>query len=358
MQRRRLIPLLVLAAVVLFWLWQRRPRPLPDAYVSEHTATLWSSLAQVRQPVATLHYGEKVSVIMRRGEQANVRTPHGVSGWLEARLLMEPALWQRSVQLLAQARAMTVQARGRTKVISNLRVEPGRTAARIYQFSRGTTVEVLARAVAEWTPPAGEEAQSGGKESDEGTHTRREDWLLVRGQASAAVGLGGSGGTPKPDEIGAPPKEEEPVPVAGWVLARFVELELPVPVRDYASSSGIRVTAWFELNRVSDSDEGVKPQYLAVGVRGAEGQACDFTLLRVYTWGSRRKRYETAYVESDLCGFLPVHVGRDAVGEPEFRFTTLGRAGKEERLYRMRQTVVRRIREGEPAGAKRGRKLN
>ena len=38
------------------------------------------------------------------------------------------------------------------------------------------------------------------------------------------------------------------------------------------------------------------------------GKACDFTMLRVYTWGSKRKRYETAYVESDLCGHLPIRV--------------------------------------------------
>jgi len=33
----------------------------------------------------------------------HVRTRQGVTGWLDARLLVEPALWERSAQLLAQA---------------------------------------------------------------------------------------------------------------------------------------------------------------------------------------------------------------------------------------------------------------
>ena len=89
-------------------------------------------------------------------------------------------------------------------------------------------------------------------------------------------------------------------PVAGWVLARFVELDLPDPVKDYASSADLHVVAWFELNRVPDGSGGEVPQYLVAGSRGGEGGACDFTMLRVYTWSTARKRYETAYVESDL----------------------------------------------------------
>src|SRR5208283_2187719 len=44
------------------------------------------------------------------------------------------------------------------------------------------------------------------------------------------------------------------------------------------------------------------------GSTGPDGQPCDFTLIRVYTWGAGRRRYETAYVESNLCGTLPILV--------------------------------------------------
>jgi hypothetical protein len=333
-----IVPLVLLAVFAVYWRSRARSRSFPEAYVGERSATLWSSLAQVKQQVATLRYGEKVAVLDSKGEQAEVRTAEGLRGWLEARLLMDPALWQRSGQLLVGTRAMPVQARGRTKVSSNVRIEPGRGAARIYQFPRGAAVEVLSRAAAESSASA-EEGQPAAKQtSAEEQKPRREDWLLVRGAASGGPGPGG---------IQAAAKEEEKITIAGWVLARFVELDLPGPVRDYAASAGLRVVAWFELNRVPDPG-GEKPQYLVAGVRGGEGQACDFTLIRVYTWGATRQRYETAYVESEFCGYLPIRAGKaPGRGDPEFRFTALGKTGKEERLYRMRQTVVRRVRGAE-----------
>jgi hypothetical protein len=180
-------------------------------------------------------------------------------------------------------------------------------------------LDVRGRATAESSPLA-EEAQSGSKESPpqpaEPHPQRREDWLLVRARI------------------------EEAGELAGWVLRRFVELDLPEPLREYAA--GLRIVAWFELNRVLD--EGMeKPQYLAAGVKGGESPECDFTLLRVYTWNAKRNRYETAYVESNLCGWLPVRVEHQP-SQSLFRFTASGKQGKEERSYRMRQTVVRRIR--------------
>ena len=134
--------------------------------------------------------------------------------------------------------------------------------------------------------------------------------------------------------------------VAGWVLARFVELELPGPVRDLASSAGLHVVAWFELNRVPDGSGGEVPQYLVAGSHGGEGGACDFTMLRVYTWSTSRKRYETAYVESDLCGRLPIRTASGVKG-PEFHFSDVKEGGAD-RTYVMYQTSVRRVKDATP----------
>jgi hypothetical protein len=145
---------------------------------------------------------------------------------------------------------------------------------------------------------------------------------------------------------------DQTAPIAGWVVARFVELDLPDPVREGANSANIRPLAWFELNRVNGSS-GDKPQYLVAAARGPEGQACDFTALRVYTWYEKRSRYETAFIENNLCGRLPVRVGKGPRGEPEFRFRVMD-GNKEERVYRLNQTVVRRIREANEAAGKHG----
>jgi hypothetical protein len=335
MKRKLLVavPLLCLV-VVLAWFFRPKHEYLGEAYVSERSTTLWSSVAQVREPIDVLHYGDRVDVIARRNDTVKVRTVGGAIGWVDARLLLEPAFWQRSVKLLNAAKAMPVQARGRTKVQTNLRVEPGRTEARLYQFGRGVPVEVVARGVADWVQVSDE------RENNEEQATKKEDWFLVRGLA-----------TRPPGEVSARSSEsntttqpgDQTIPIAGWVVARFVELDLPDAVREGMASANVRAIAWFELNRVA-TPSGDKAQYLVAGTRSAEGQLCDLTVLRVYTWNQKRTRYETAFIENNLCGQMPIRLGKGPKGEPEFRFRQISGA-KEERVYRLTQTVVRRVRE-------------
>lgn len=343
MKRKLLIavPLLTLVAL-LAWYFRPKHESFGEAYVGEKSATLWSSVAQVRQPLDTLHYGDRVDVVGKHNDSIKVRTVSGEQGWVEGRYLMDAVLWQRSIALLKQVQPMTVQARGRTKVATNLRVAPGRTEKRLYQFGRGVPVEILQRAVADWVQVTDEK-----EASNEPPETKKEDWYLIRGVATRPPGET----TARAAETTTTQPGDQTVPIAGWVIARFIELDLPDPVRDETSSSNIRPIAWFELNRVSDP-AGDKVQYLVAGSRGPEGQPCDFTTLRVYTWNLRRGRYETAFIQNDLCGQLPILVGRSPKNEPEFRFQEMG-ADKQTRVYRLMQTVVRRIREpGETRGKK------
>lgn len=336
MKRKLLIAVPLLSiVVVLAWMFRPKRETVGEAYVSERSATLWSSVAQVRQPLGTLHYGDRVDVVGKRNDSIKVRTAAGELGWVEGRYLMDPSLWQRSVKLLERVSSMPVQARGRTKVQTNLRVEPGRTQPRLYQFGRGVPVEIVGRAVADWAQAPDE------KESlNESEGIKKEDWFLVRGLANRPP----SETTVRSAETTTTQPGDQTVPIAGWVIARFLELDLPDAVREEAASANIRPIAWFELNRVSDPS-GDKPQYLVAAARGAEGQPCDFVTIRVYTWNGRKERYETAFIENNLCGEMPIRVGQGPKGEPEFRFKEMG-GRKEERVYRLMQTVVRRVREG------------
>ena len=344
MKRKLLIavPLLLVVAVVA-WFFRPKHETLGEAYVGEHTATLWSSVAQVREPLDTLHYGDRVDVVARRNDSIKVRTAAGELGWVEGRYLMDTALWQRSTKLLKQVVPMPIQARGRTKVATNLRVEPGRAQARLYQFARGVPVEIVGRAVADWAQVTDEK-----EPSNEPQDAKKEDWFLIRGLATRPPG----DSTARAAETTTTSPGDQTLPIAGWVIARFIELDLPDAVRDGASSANIRPIAWFELNRISDPS-GDKIQYLVAAARGPEGQPCDFTTLRVYTWNLKKERYETAFIENNICGQLPVRVGKGPKGEPEFRFQEMG-GNKEERVYRLMQTVVRRIREGKESAKKTG----
>ena len=172
---------------------------------------------------------------------------------------------KRSIKLLEHVRNMPVQARGRTKVSTNLRVLPGRTEPRLYQFARNVPVEIVGRGVAEWVQSADE------KDSGNDAETKKEDWFLVRGIASRPPGESSARVSVA---ITTTEPGDQTVPIAGWVIARFIELDLPDPVREGASSANIRPVAWFELNRAPDPS-GDKPQYLLAATRGPEGQPCD-----------------------------------------------------------------------------------
>jgi hypothetical protein len=345
MKRKLLIavPLLCLVGLLAWW-FRPKHETLGEAFVSERSVTLWGRVAQVREPLGMLHYGDRVAVVARRNDNVEVRTAAGLIGWVDARNLMDPLLWQRSIKLLAQVRAMPVQSRGRTKVATNLRVEAGRTAPRLYQFGRGNPVEIVGRATADWVQGTDEKDSSSELEE-----TKKEDWFLVRGLATRPPG---ETATRAAESNNTTQPGDQTVPISGWVIARFIELDLPDAVREGAASANLRPLAWFELNRVSDPS-GDKPQYLVAAARGPEGQACDFSALRVYTWYVKKSRYETAFIENNLCGQMPVRVGKGPKGEPEFRFRVMD-GSKEERVYRLNQTVVRRIREADDASGKRG----
>lgn len=334
------VPLLVLVTVMAL-IFRPKRELFGEAYVSEKSATLWSSMAQVREPIGFVRYGDRVETLAKRNDFVKVRTSTGTVGWIDGRLLMDPALWKRSEDLLKRAESLPVQGSGRTKVATNVRVEPGRAAPRLYQFGRGVPVQILGRASSELVQP-GDEKEGTEPPDTKKPDTKKEDWFLIRGLASR----------PPSETTGrsqVPPATTQPgdqsVPIAGWVIARFLELDVPDAVREGANAANLRPIAWFELNQVDDPS-GKKAQYLLAATRGSEGQSCDFTALRVYTWNAKKSRYETAFIENNLCGKLPIQTNKTASGQPEFRFSNADDP-RHERVYRLIQTVVRRIQNGE-----------
>ncbi len=294
------------------------------AYAGNRQITLYNTTAQVREPVTTVSFGDRLDVLNRYQDEVEVRTRNGATGWVSDRELLSSELWEKARQLAIKAGQMPVEARGHTRVLSNLHVDPGRDTPRIRQLNKDIPLDLIARQPLEVQSnrPAVEEETSASTSS-----AKKEDWWLI---------------------VAHTPEQET---VAGWLLARFVELEVPAPLPDYASAAGMRAVAWFEINHVNDSAGNPKTQYLLVGTKGPEGQACDFTQLRVYTYGSKRDRYETAFVDSNVCGKLPVELNRKsaAVTDVVFSFEDLSNITPQQRVYHMHQTIVRRVKVGEPA---------
>src|SRR5208282_4898268 len=223
LMRRILLGIVLLSIVVGVAYWrERRHAPAAElAYAAARKVTIWSSNAQVRVPLQVVNFGDRLEIERRSGENVDVRTKNGVEGWVASHDLIPADLWQRLMALTAQARSMPVQARAHTKVLSNLRVEPGPNSARVYQLVRDTPVAILARKVID--VPAKPAAV--GQNDDEGdtgepATTKKEDWLFVLADTKDSGQL------------------------AGWVVGRFLETDLPPPLPDYASSAGMHVAGW------------------------------------------------------------------------------------------------------------------
>jgi len=295
--------LLVAAGGAVYYILVYRPAhrpPLEVAYVLADTLEVFNSPARVRVRVATAKSGDRVEVLERSRDWARVRLTDKTAGWAEAGGLVDVETHDRGQQLLRELKDELPQADGHLATVANLRLEPSRDAPQLDQLSPNQSVEVFGRRMVE-RPPQPDAPPS--------TPALREAWYLVRAGSKA-----------------------------GWLLGRFVSLDIPDAISMYAQSAN--VVAWLVLNTVEDDGRQV-PQYLAADRSGS--QEIDFSRIRVFTWWAARQQYATAYVESNLNGFFPIQVGkRDDV--PHFRLRLEDRKGNRfQKVYAMHGTIVRPV---------------
>jgi len=294
-------------------------------YVSAVQATLRDQVATIYNRVGTVKNGERVEVLEREKRFSRVRTAEGVEGWIEQRYLVDQQTYD-ALQKLTQANLDDpVQAPGVLRNDTNLHVTPGRETEHLYQLSAGARVSILKRATAEKQPGAAAASAklasktSGGKA---GSGPLLEDWWLVRDAGNRV----------------------------GWVLARMVDLDVPLEVAQYAE--GQRFVAFFVLNQVQDAGkEGTGKevsQYLCVITEPHDGLPYDYDQIRVFTWNVRKHRYETAYREHGLSGVLPVTVTSENFDKegtlPVFLLRVKDGSGNvSERKYKLNTPIVRRV---------------
>lgn len=289
------------------------------AYVTAVQATLRDRMAAVYNKTGTVTNGEAVEVLehSHNGRFARVRSARNEEGWLELRYLTTQGVFNGFAQLGREAGSTPVQAHAVTRADLNMHLTPARDAEHLYQLKEGAKLDLLKRATTEksGTPPVlVASANKAGATPPEPVY---EDWWLGR------------------DERGH----------AGWVLARMVDLDVPLDVAQYAE--GQRIIADFVLNTVTDGDKAV-PQYLLLLNEPKDGEPQDFNQIRVFTWNARRHHYETAYRERKLDGALPAEVGTADFGKdgklPVFTIRVKDASGQvTERKYKMNGVMVRRV---------------
>jgi hypothetical protein len=237
-----------------------------------------------------------------------------VEGWIELRFVISQQTYDQFQTLTKDHQNDPVQAGGTTRNDTNLHIEPGRESDHLYQLGTGAKISILARGTAEKSGamtanPLGKKGQP--------TGPALEDWWLIR------------------DAQGR----------AGWVLARMVDLDVPLEIAQYAE--GERFVAFFALNDVQDGDKKVS-QFLALLSDPKDGQPFDYDKVHVFTWNVKRHRYETAYRERGLNGVLPATVTHEDFGKegdlPVFILRVKDDSGNvAERKYKLNTPIVKRV---------------
>ena len=307
---------LLLAVMVLPACNRGRGRVLEVMYVSAPQAFLRDRVAAVYNKSGNVKNGDRVEVIDREKRFVKVRTATGAEGWIEQRYVISQQIYDKFQKLATEHQNDVLQATGTTRNETNLHIEPGRDSDHLYLLPAGTKISILSRGTAEKTGVVVPQNTVAKKEAKP-AGPPLEDWWLIR------------------DAQGR----------AGWLLARMVDLDVPLEIAQYAE--GERFVGFFVLNEVQDEDKKV-PQYLALLTEPKDGQPFDYDKVHVFTWNVKRHRYETAYRERNLNGVLPVTVTHEDFGKegdlPVFILRVKDDGGNVvERKYKLNTPMVRRV---------------
>ena len=272
-------------------------------YVTAKQANLRDRVAAVSNRTGQVSNGERLKVLERGRHSVKVQTDKGEVGWIEEKMIATSEAADAFEQLTLQHREDPDVGTAVVRDQVYMHVKPGRDSERFYLLNEGDKVQLLRRASLQKTSAtavpraqrpipqaAGSNAAKKSREAEpaapsvEPAATIMEDWWLVRD----------SGGH------------------AGWIYARMIDVDAPEQLARYAE--GQRIVASYVLTKVHD--EGAPggaadvPVYVAVFSPYKAGLTYDFDQVRVFTWSLAHHRYETAFRNKNVEGFLPVTITR------------------------------------------------
>ncbi|MGB7191361.1 MAG: SH3 domain-containing protein [Acidobacteriaceae bacterium] len=319
-RRRHLFALLLLpllSAPVFVGCGRFSPHPHNEyVYVSARKAFLRERLAAVTNRVADLKNGERLLVVAQERRFYKVKTAAGALGWIDDLQVVTQADYDKFAGLAKEHAGDPVVVAGILRDESNLHIAPGRKSEHFYVLPENTHVQLLRRAsTAKAMPPQAVPVPIpvAGKKADKKAAKKpkrdinappyvpagppMEDWWLVRG----------------------------PQGQTGWVLSRMMDINIPQEIAGLAGTQ--KYVAAYRLATVEDPESkfpnGQAPDYVAVTNAWKQGLPYDFDQVHVFTWVTAHHRYELAFRQRGVEGYLPVTIGSGVFNgktEPTFSF--------------------------------------
>jgi SH3-like domain-containing protein len=284
-------------------------------YVVAKQTYLRDRVAAVSNRVTLVSNGEPLEVVEHGRRFLKTKTAKGEVGWIEDHMVIDQAAYDQFAALGQQHAHDPVVATAVLRDDLYLHVKPGRETDRFYLLPENEKLQLLIRAsVPKPAPPQGllpaARPAVGTKAKKAGSSSAKdalpgepavpmEDWWLVR------------------DSRGQ----------VGWMLSRRLDVDVPDEIAGY--SEGQKIVGAYVLTKVNDPESSLPgkmvPEYVSVTNAYKDGLPYDFDQVRVFTWNVKKHRYETAYRQRNVQGYLPVKISqtKNAQGQsvPEFSIT-------------------------------------
>jgi hypothetical protein len=270
-----------------------------SVYVTAKQTYLRDRVAAVSNRTATVENGQRLDVLEHGRRFYRVKTEKGEMGWIDEKAVATEQVFDAFVALGKTHKNDPAVASAVVRDEVNLHLRPGRATETFYRLAEGDKLQLIERATlpkpvapgAATVPIAamGKALKAGNTQAPEAAAPppiAMEDWWLAR------------------DAKGR----------AGWLLSHYVDVDAPDSVAKY--SEGQRIVGAYVLATVHDDgvDQDNKdiPIYLTVLSPYTAGLPYDFDQVRVFTWNLKMHRYETAYREKNIEGYLPVTIRMSA----------------------------------------------
>lgn len=300
-------------------------------YVFARQMYLRDRVAPVSNRVGQVVNGQKLEVLEHGRRFLKVKTEKNEIGWLEERAVIDSKTYDGFEQLGVQHKDDPVISTGAVRDDVYLHLTPGRDTDRFYLLAANAKIQMLVRAMVAKKVPGSTPAPKP-LAPKPATEAKAPGAAVKPGaKPTAPAKANGTATAVQPDAAPAP----EPPPMEdwwlvrdgqghmGWLLSGRLDVDVPDEIGTYAE--GQRYVGVYVLNKVFDAEattpDHMVPQYLTVLSPPKSGLAFDFDQVRVFTWSSKRHRYETAFRLHPIKGFLPVRLmPATSKGAPVFNF--------------------------------------
>jgi len=268
-------------------------------YVTAKQAYLRDRIAAVSTRTATVTNGQRLQILQAGRRTFQVKTDKGEIGWIKE-TEVAPGQIAEDFDALQRAHASdAVVATAAVRDEVSMHVAPGRDTNKLFLLQEGDKLKLLQRAtLAKSTLPiaAPKKIKPGASPAVAPTPPApapdapppiMEDWWLVR------------------DTQGR----------TGWIYSRMMDVDSPDVLTRYAENQ--RVVSAAILTTINDPDAEAAdkniPVYVVAYAPYKAGLPYDFDQVRVFTWNKTKHRYETAYRERNMEGFLPLVTGTQSL---------------------------------------------